>query len=490
MMISRPTTRGAAIGLSLLLVAGVASAQTDTGSANFTRYVAMGDSLTAGFTSGGLAESAQMNSYPLLIHRQATGGGGFEQPIVSDPGLPPLLQLYSLVPLVVAPAAGVGQLTNLFLPRPYDNMGVPGMTVGDVVRTRTDNGQGLFDAILRGLGTQLEQAVALQPTFVTLWIGNNDVLAAATSGLVIDGVTLTRLADFERDYRTITDTLTGVGADLALATVPSVTSIPFVTTIPPYLAQDPVSGSLIFAIGPNGQPLSINDFVLLSASSLLAQGIGVPIALGGTGQPLPDTAVLSASEAATIAARVEQYNNVIRTIAAETGAALMDANTIFSGIVRDGVNLGGIEYTSEYISGGIFSYDGVHPTPFGYALVAGEFIRAINATYGASISEPSLFPFVFGDAGSAPQILPTGEVIFSNEAYANLVWALGLEATRPAPSPAPTPAPVAGPAPQPVPQPEPGAGPIGLGRGGQVSGGVVGGRLDGPQEGRARTMIR
>ncbi|MCB0829223.1 MAG: hypothetical protein KDB62_10495, partial [Solirubrobacterales bacterium] len=427
--------------------------------------------------------------YPLLIHRQATGGGGFEQPIVSDPGLPPLLQLFSLDPLIVAPAAGVGQLTNLFLPRPYDNMGVPGMTVGDVVRTRTDNGQGLFDAILRGLGTQLEQAVALQPTFVTLWIGNNDVLAAATSGLVIDGVTLTRLADFERDYRTITDTLTGIGADLALATIPSVTSIPFVTTIPPYLAQDPVSGSLIFAIGPNGQPLTIGDFVLLSASSLLAQGIGVPIALGGTGLPLPDTAVLSASEAATIAARVDQYNNVIRTIAAETGAALMDANVIFSGIVRDGLNFGGIEYTSEYISGGIFSYDGVHPTPFGYAVIAGEFVSAINATYGADIAPPSLFPFVFGDAGSAPQILPTGEVIFSNQAYSNLVWALGLEATRPAPPPVP--GPVAGPVAQPVPVPEPGAGPVGPGRGGEVmSGGDVGGRLEGRQDGRARTMMR
>lgn len=490
---SRQAHRGAVLALALLLFAGVASAQIDTGSANFTRYVAMGDSLTAAFTSGGLAESSQMSSYPLLIHRQATGGGGFEQPIVSDPGLPPLLQLQSLDPLIVAPAAGVGQLTNLLLPRPYDNMGVPGMTVGDVVNTRTDFGQGLFDAILRGLGTQLEQAVALDPTFVTLWIGANDALAAATSGVVIDGVTLTRLADFERDYRTITNTLTGIGADLCLSTIPSVTSIPFVTTIPPFLAQDPATGALIFAIGPDGLPLGLDDFVLLTASELLAQGIGVPVALGGTGLPLPDTVVLSAEEAAIIGARVNGYNSVIRTIAAETGAALLDASVVFSDIVANGIEVGGVEYNAEFLTGGIFSYDGVHPTPFGYAVVANEFIRAINATYGGNIPGANLFPFMFGDAGSAPQVLPFSEFIFSNAAYANLESALAIDTTRPAP-PAP-PAPGVGPVPvtipQPGPAPTPGAGPVLPGRGGLTAPGApAGGRLDGLREGRAGAPIR
>ena len=40
----------------------------------------------------------------------------------------------------------------------------------------------LFDAVLRGFGTQLELAIAQQPTLITLWIGNNDILAFATRG--------------------------------------------------------------------------------------------------------------------------------------------------------------------------------------------------------------------------------------------------------------------------------------------------------------------
>ncbi len=50
--------------------------------------MAFGDSLTAGFASSALARTPQANSYPALIHRQATGQTtGFEQPLISDPGI-------------------------------------------------------------------------------------------------------------------------------------------------------------------------------------------------------------------------------------------------------------------------------------------------------------------------------------------------------------------------------------------------------------------
>ncbi|MCK7523016.1 MAG: hypothetical protein MZV64_37725 [Ignavibacteriales bacterium] len=39
-----------------------------------------------------------------------------------------------------------------------------------------------IDLVLRGQGTQFAQAKALQPNFITLWIGNNDILGYATSG--------------------------------------------------------------------------------------------------------------------------------------------------------------------------------------------------------------------------------------------------------------------------------------------------------------------
>src|SRR4028119_2158207 len=82
-----------ALALALVLpVAG--AAQPDTGPANFTRYVAIGHRLPHGFQSGSLYSSSQINSYPALLYRQATGQTtGFEQPLVSEPGIPGRLVL-------------------------------------------------------------------------------------------------------------------------------------------------------------------------------------------------------------------------------------------------------------------------------------------------------------------------------------------------------------------------------------------------------------
>lgn len=419
-----------AVAFAVLLPATAAVAQVDTGSADFSRYVAMGDSLTAAFSSGGLVDAVQTVSYPSLVHRQATGGGGFEQPLVSAPGIPPLLQLVSLQPVVLAPAAGMGQPLNLFLGRPYDNLGVPGADVADVLRTVTDDG-GAHDLILRGLGTQLQQALALSPTVVSLWIGNNDALGAATSGIVIDGVTLTPLATFETDYRTIAGAITSRGAQLVVATVPNVTSIPFVNTIPPFI-EVPGTGQRVPLIGPRG-PLGAGDNVLLTASGLLARGIGIPVALGGTGQPLPDQVVLDSAETSRVQNRVNGFNSVIRTVAGEVGAAVVDTSGFFDGLVRDGLVLGGIEYSTEFLTGGLFSYDGVHPTALGYALAANEFIDAINGSFGARIPPVDLLPFVFGEVGA-----PVGNAvvfgaaqarraIFGDAAWEGLAWGLGLD---------------------------------------------------------------
>jgi lysophospholipase L1-like esterase len=376
------------------------------GGVDFSRYVALGDSLTAGFASGGLAIDSQQGSYPRILHFQATGGDQFEQPLISDPGLPAQLRLASLAPVLIVPKAGQGHPLNLNLPRPYDNLGVPGARVHDTLATVTDHG-GMHDLVLRGLGTAVQEAAALHPTFVTLWIGNNDVLAAATSGIVIEGVTLTPAAAFEHDYRAIAGALAATGAKMALATIPRVTAIPFVTTIPPVVVNpatnEPVliNGQTVPLIGPNG-PLGANDRVLLSAQAELAQGKGIPVALGGTGQPLSNSAVLDAGEVAAIQNRADQFNGVIRAVAGETGSALVDVEAIFDRIAASGYSAGGVRITKDFLTGGLFSYDGVHPSPFGYGLIAQEFLTAINRQFRAHIPGVNLY-----------QILTSGGAIFA-----------------------------------------------------------------------------
>jgi lysophospholipase L1-like esterase len=411
-----------------VVLTGAAVAQTD-----FTRYVSLGDSLTAGFDSGSLVQTNQATSYPALLARQG-GSTDFQQPLVTEPGIPGQLQLVNLSPLLIAPKPGRGNPANLTLPRPYNNMAVPGADVADLVATVTDGG-GLHDLILRLQGfTQLQQGLSLRPTFVTLWIGNNDVLGAATSGRVIDDVTLTTLAQFEPRFRTAVTAIAQItGGKFAVANIPDVASIPFVNTVPRFVVN-PANGQQLPLIGPNG-PLGAGDFVLLTATAELAVGRGIP----GSGQPpLSDAVTLLAGEVAAIRARTQALNAVIRSASEAAGAAFVDAAAVFADVAAHGVPVGGITYTPAFLTGGIFSYDGVHPTAFGYAFIANQFIDAINTKYNDDIAPVDLYPFVFGasttTAASVHNVSGAAfdwraiqpEFIFTAEAAASLRKGLGV----------------------------------------------------------------
>ena len=437
-----------ALALALLMVGGAAFAQVNTGAANFATYVAFGDSLTAGFSNGSIYERFQRNSYPALIYRQATGKTtGFEQPLVGAPGLPGVLRLTGLFPTMISSTPGTPTLLNVNLQRPYNNLAVPGASLHDLLtKKHSTSATDPTDLVLRGLGggtTQLEQGLSLHPTFVSLWIGNNDALAAATSGVAVEGVTLTPAAQFDTEYRAVVNAITTTAGvkQLVVANIPDVTSIPFVTTIPRFLV-DPRTNQLVRGpggnpiplIGPDG-PLQAGDFVLLTASTELGAGRGIPLGIGnGTGQPLSNNAVLSAAEAATIKAHVDAYNATIRAVANEKGAAFVDANSVLRDLATNGIRIGGISYSSAFLTGGLFGYDGVHPTPLGYAYVANLFIDAINLTYGGDIPEVDLYPFVFGPLPSATAAISTGKAssgdftqyVFTPEARRSLLLSLNV----------------------------------------------------------------
>jgi len=403
--------------LALVLLVPAAAFAVDTGSADFSNYVSAGDSLTAGFQSASLIDISQKHSYPSIIAAQATAGAAdFEQPLVSPPGIPGILQLHGLFPAVILPAAGQGSPENINLPRLYNNLAVPGETLHSMITVSSDvpgtGHPGLHDLILRGFGTQLAEVIGSKPSFVTLWIGNNDALGAATSGNV---ALLTPLANFQADYTTIVGAITTMThAKMALANIPDVTSIPFVTTIPPILVNPTTNQPVIFnggtvpLIGPKGL-LGPGDHVLLSASADLAKGLGIPRPIG-TGLPLPASDVLLAADAATIDARVAQFNAVIQATAQQIGAAYVDVNSLLKQLASTGIEVGGIPFNASFLTGGVFSYDGVHPTRFGYAYVANAFIAAINAQFGASIPEGDLSGAIFGTSDASPAAVRGGDL--------------------------------------------------------------------------------
>jgi lysophospholipase L1-like esterase len=416
-----------AVSVVALLAALPASAQLD-----FTRYVALGDSLTAGFANNGLADCYQLHSYPAQLANQA-GAPSFEMPLVSPPGIPPVVRLASLaggVPVLVPDGNPADAFPyNATYPAPYNNLGVPGanlynllFTTGDInnlLAGNTDNA--MHDLILRipqvpnpVTGelmdfTALVQAIALDPTFVTLWIGSNDVLGGVTSGTPIDGLTMTPVDVFATLYpQAVGGLVQMTGADIVLFTLPDVTGVPFANIIPPFL--DIPGVGVVPIMGSNG-PLTADCKVTLLASSLLAQGYGVP--LPGY-PPLPEDVnlitgtpgyVLRPEEISFIQQRVDELNAIIVQTADAFGLPVFDAGGLIEDLVEHGIVLGGVHLDGEYLTGGLIGYDSVHPQQLGYAVFAKYLVDFLNETYDAQIPTFDLSGILF-DNPCAPLTPP------------------------------------------------------------------------------------
>ncbi len=372
------------------------------GNADFGTYVAMGTSISAGYQSGGLVETHQANSFPALFARQA-GAGSFTYDRISPDGIQPLLRLVSIEPLVISnEGRAMGAPRDLAQATPYHNLGVPGAVLFDCDTTLRYGSNPFFALITRGQGSVLREAAALNPTFVSIEYGANEVLGAALTG---SGTPMMDPFNFSYFLQKTLGDLHSLApaAKIAIVTVPDVTTIPYVTTIKPYVVVP--GGAHVPLIGPAG-PLSENDYVLLEAQDSLLVGAGVPVPLGGKGTPLLDSQVLSHDEAVSLQAAVSGYNAAIAQAAADAGAAVVDLNGLLGRLAAVGYDFGGVHYSTAFVTGGLFSLDGVHPTDFGHGLIANTMIDAVNLKFGSTIPHVNLRDVATLSSSSLRQALP------------------------------------------------------------------------------------
>ncbi|MFI5180575.1 MAG: SGNH/GDSL hydrolase family protein [Thermoanaerobaculia bacterium] len=442
--------RCTAVAAALLLAIPAGAQQAD-----FTMFVSIGDSLTQAYTDGCVVEYAQRDSFGAVIARGA--GAAYELPIISAPGLGPCMYLTSLAP-TFGNRPNTGVPTNTTLPRPYNNLGVSGFKIHDVVFTNpTTPAGGIAYITLRGLGTALLQAASLKPTFMTIFIGNNDVLGAATSATVIDGLTLTPMASVNADLDTIFNTLKaaqgGAGKGIVFL-IGDVSTIPFITTVPPFLLDknskpilNPSTGQPIpplYNTCPGGIPacpVPAGSYLTLLAASYLQQGIGYPCAVTPVSvnpncdKPLPDNltinpstgvitpgVVLTPTEVAAIRARTSDINTALITKGTAAGYKIYDTAGFFSDMLAHGRSYGGITIGTSFLSGGFFGYDGVHPTSLGYAIFADDVMQAINANYGNNLPRVNMFSYLFNGNTSAGGY-PIGAALSPND---QIDWAAAI----------------------------------------------------------------
>ena len=420
-----------AISLVALLAVAPAMAQVD-----LSNYVALGDSMTAGFASASMMNWYQDRSYPAILAQQA-GEDDFEQPYISAPGIGPIFELVSLAPTPVIQPVGLvpGLPTNAEYPGIYNNLGIPTATLYDMIFQTGDINnliQGnfdtvFFDIVLRnGINTALEQAIGMQPTFMTIWIGFNDVLPAVMAGTPIDGITMTPVDFFAGLYGNAIGALaTTTTADIVLINVPYLTAIPFTESVAPYVDIPDLGRWYLMA---DTGPLTDDDFVTLGGGALIAMGYGLP-----GGPPLPDNlnlftgepgVVLRAAEVDILNAQVDGYNAAIDQAASAFGYPVFDVNAFFASISSGAYvpTYGGTTLSTQFLLGGIFSYDGIHPQHIGYALLADELIQFINAEYGSEIPRVDMAEVLFEGDWQSPGVSPAKaqQTIMSAEAFQRL----------------------------------------------------------------------
>lgn len=394
------------------------------GTADFSRYVAVGNSLTAGFADNGLYRSGQLNSYPNILAGQfrTVGGGDFVQPLFSvdsanGSGYKKLVALPTATnpfPTIadVLPGAARGGTTTSGSPllRKFtgvnQNLGVPGIRMADIQTPGYGSVQGnfYFERLLSNpLKTYLSYVTdnVANATFFSCWMGNNDALLYAASG----GVTpITDATTFETNYTALTNVLTANSRKGVVVGIPNVTTAPLFTTISLAQVLATVNASVQKATpgaptipalviqGKNGIRVSqLSDLLLLSAYSAGAYNtigstaVGTkngPYGLSAT-NPLPTQYVLDTDEVTAVNAAIAGFNTTMKAQADAKGLAYVDPNVVLDR--AKGSTQNGVTYSSAFVTGGLFSLDGVHPTPAGYALMANEIIRNINAKYSATI---------------------------------------------------------------------------------------------------------
>ena len=397
------------------------------GTADFTTYVSLGNSLTSGYQDGDLFRSGQINSYPAMLAQQFSyvgRKGEFKQPLmVDETGFGNRVKFTGLTAtgpvLVPYGAANIQNFASIASSGPYYNLGVPGAKSYHLAVTGYGNPANApnFNPYYARFATSatasvLGDALALNPTFYTLWIGNNDVLGYALAGGNSDAIT--PLATFTASISAIVQALKAKGAKGIMANIPDISSLPFFNTVPYNALAIPdltsVSqlnaaygngalgisfkvGANAFVIADPAAPMGMRQIKFTELLLLTLPTDSIKLKGWGSQKPIPAKYVLDETELANIRTAIAAFNASLANIASQNNIPLVDMNAKLL-LAKTGLIYSGMKFNTSFISGGLFSLDGVHMNSRGYAIVANYFIDGINNYYKSTVPkvEISAYP--------------------------------------------------------------------------------------------------
>jgi len=131
----------------------------------------------------------------------------------------------------------------------------------------------------------------------------------------------------------------------------------------------------------------VNTDTFAGLSLLLPPALAGQFSVEGITLPLADKWVLIPSEQIEIKTATDAYNSTMADAAAANGLAFVDFKSILEQASTTGIPSGDYTLTTNLVTGGLVSLDGIHLTARGYAIMANEFMKAIDATYGSNFEE-------------------------------------------------------------------------------------------------------
>lgn len=261
----------------------------------------------------------------------------------------------------------------------------------------------------------LSDAVSRNASFFSVMLGLNDVLNYALKGAASESITPVNGAvgvGFEASINDVIDKLTANGAKGVIANIPSIKGMAYFNTIAwnalkltkvkadsltevywNYDSTKFYEGNNPFIIEDTSvafvglRPIKEGEFVLLNVPL-----DSIKCHKWGSLKPLPNRFVLTLQEIDEIETAINNYNMILKNIAASKGLAFVDVNAFFAKI-KSGYAYNGVTVNAAFVSGGAYSLDGLNLTPRGNALLANEFIKAINATYSSTIPETNALSY-------------------------------------------------------------------------------------------------
>ncbi len=375
-----------------LVLTSCGNEDSTTPSVNFEKYVAVGNSLTAGISNNGLYNESIRNAYPNLLAQklQEIGGGIFSQAYFSEEekngtgylkidGYNGFVPNLSTVNTNLA-LKGNG-LTNFV--GVTQNLGIPGIKMSDVDSPIYSQNNIFFKRILGNATAKSYLALIeeAKPTFFSCWLGSNDLLAYATSG---GNNAITSTAVFKGNLTKVLEALTKNGAKGVVANIPDISTIPAINIINTYR---PLLTSNKFYIttkagvreGTSADFLLIpNDFNALNLNTFTTKGITIQ-------QPWADNEVLDALEMTELKTKTLEFNAILELAAREKGLAFYNAYANSQAVANTFTENGDSIDAVFLGANSAFSIDGTHLTPKGNAFTANQFIKAINATYKTNV---------------------------------------------------------------------------------------------------------